>query len=152
MSAEAQKARETPAITIRQLLQLAGQNRVYTVRPSATVNDMAKVWKQHEIGALLVVGDEDNLMGIVTERDGAWKVLAEDRLPSSVRVGEIMTPLKEIISVSLEDDVMEVARLMKEHNYRFRHAPAVREEDIYEGIVSIKDLFDYILGLLEERK
>src|SRR3989344_3191011 len=124
MSAEAQKERETPAITIRQLLQLAGQNRVYTVRPSATVNDMAKVWKQHEIGALLVVGDEDNLMGIVTERDGAWKVLAEDRLPSSVRVGEIMTPLKEIISVSLEDDVMEVARLMKEHNYRFRHAPA----------------------------
>lgn len=152
MSAEKIKINETPVISVRELLQFVGQKRVFTTQPTVSVNEIAKVWREHKIGALLVVGDEDHLMGIVTERDGAWKVLAENRLPSDVKVGEIMTPLEQIVTVSVEDDILELARLFREHDFVFRHVPAVRNEDIYEGVASERDLFRYLLHLLEQSR
>ena len=92
----------------------------------------------------MVISDEDRMIGIVTERDFARKIIAESRNPEQVRVGQVMTPLSEIISVSVETDVRQCAKLMLAG--RFSHLPVVRNEDIPEGIVNMKDL----LLLLEQ--
>ncbi len=147
MSAEIKTIRidETPVVTIRELLDLVKQSRVYTVSPTENVHKMAQLWRDNKISALLVIGDEDHLMGIVTERDGAWKVLAEDRLPSSVKVGEIMTPIDKIVTASAEDDLLDLLDLFRENNFTFRHIPVVVDGDIYHGIVSERDIFHYFV-------
>ena len=99
---------------------------------------------KHKVDALLVISDEDRMIGIVTERDFARKIILKSKNPEQVRVGEIMTPLSQIISVSVETDVRQCAKLMLAG--RFSHLPVVRNEDIPEGIVNMKDL----LLLLEQ--
>ena len=99
---------------------------------------------KHKVDALLVISDEDRMIGIVTERDFARKIIAESRNPEQVRVGQVMTPLSEIISVSVETDVRQCAKLMLAG--RFRNLPVVRNGDIPEGIVSIRDLLLHFLG------
>lgn len=155
MLRESLRGQVTPDTTIGELLQLAEQQKVYTIQPTARVDEAARIWRDHNIGALLVVSDEDHLMGIVTERDGAFKILAENKVPSSVMVGEIMTPISKIISISLGDKALDVVKLFENHGFSFRHAPGVRDGDTYDGIVSEKDLVRYLLAitmdLLEEK-
>lgn len=97
---------------------------------------------EHNISALLVINDEDMMTGIVTERDFARKIILKSKNPEQTRVGEVMTPLSQIVSVSVETDVRECARLMLEGS--FRHLPVVRNGDIPEGIVSMRDLLHLI--------
>jgi CBS domain-containing protein len=91
--------------------------------------------KEKRIGAVSVKTD-DELVGILTERDILWKCELRDDL-SRVKVESIMTPVEDIVSVNPNVDLEECFNLMDVH--RIRHLP-VLEEGKLVGMISIRDL------------
>ena len=141
---ERRESSEKAISTVGELLQKVGQKEPYTIQPTFSVTEAARLMSEHNISALLVINDEDMMTGIVTERDLVRKIVLQGNNPEQTRVGEVMTPLSQIKSVSVETDVRECARLMLEGG--FRHSPVVRNKDVPEGIVSIRDLLLHFLG------
>jgi signal-transduction protein with cAMP-binding, CBS, and nucleotidyltransferase domain len=89
---------------------------------------------EKEVGALLVM-DEDRLVGIVTERDYARKVILEGKSSKDSSVAEVMT--KRVLCVEPERTVDECMALMTDK--RARHLPVVENKQVI-GVVSIGDL------------
>lgn len=123
---------------VRDVLKRKGDD-VYSIRPIDTVFDAISVMAQRKVGALLVMLDEQ-LVGIISERDYARKVILEDRNSKQTRVSEIMT--REVIRVTSTDRIEECVTLMKRHH--IRHLPVV-DEGIVVGVVSLRDLFTAII-------
>ncbi|SMH57974.1 CBS domain-containing protein [Azospirillum agricola] len=117
--------------------------RIHTVPASATVRTAAHVMKEHRIGALMVVEGE-RLIGIFTERDALFRVLAGGLDPDRTRVGEVMTA--EPTTVSPDQSVMHALHLM--HEGGFRHLP-VAERGMPAGMVSIRDALGVELSRFE---
>lgn len=143
------KIKKTPAITVRELLQFVGQSRVYTILATATVQEMAQVLREHNIGALVVTDAENHFMGAVSERDGV-KILAENKLASTVKVGEIMTPAENIVTASLDDNTLDLIKLYKDNSFRFRHIPTFVNGEA-DGMVSERDVFRHLVHLVLEQ-
>ncbi len=120
---------------------VAGQTPI-TIAKSATVLDAAKLMKQHNIGALLVV-DGTRLAGIFTERDSLFRVVAAARDPAATRIGDVMTAQPQTI----HPDEPFVAALVIMYKGRFRHLPVV-EFGRPLGIVSVRDALDDDLNAL----
>jgi CBS domain-containing protein len=91
--------------------------------------------KEKRIGAVSVKAD-DELVGILTERDILWKCELRDDL-SLKKVESIMTPVDDIVTVNPSVDLEECFNLMNVH--RIRHLPVV-EDDKLVGMLSIRDL------------
>jgi CBS domain-containing protein len=87
------------------------------------------------IGAVSIKSGEE-LVGILTERDMLWKCELRDDL-SQVKVEQVMTPAKDIVSVTTGVDLEECFNLMDVH--RVRHLPVVEEGNLV-GMLSIRDL------------
>ena len=113
---------------------------IWSVSPDDTVFDSLQLMADKEIGALLVM-DGDNLVGIVTERDYARKVILEGKSSESSSVAEIMT--KRVLCVSPERTVDECMALMTDK--RARHLPVLDHKRVV-GIVSIGDLVGSLIN------
>jgi CBS domain-containing protein len=125
--------------TVRQLLQ--GKPRApCTIGPDAPVFDALKLMAEKNIGALPVV-EGDRLVGIVSERDYARKVILLGKSSHDIPVSEIMTPRP--ICVQPANTTEECMALMTDR--RFRHLP-VTENDKLIGILSIGDLVKEIIS------
>ena len=124
--------------TIRQLLNRKGAH-IWSLSPDATVYEAVELLSQRGIGALLVV-DAGKVIGIVTERDYARKVILMGRSSRDTKVEEIMAT--DIVHVHPDHSVQECMELMTEK--RVRHLP-VLEEDKVLGIVSMGDLVKAII-------
>ncbi len=109
-------------------------NEVWSVKPDDTIFNSLKVMADKEVGALLVL-DGDKLVGIVTERDYARRVILEGKSSQSSSVSEIMT--SQVLCVSPKQTVDECMALMTDK--RARHLP-VLDDDKVVGVVSIGDL------------
>ena len=107
-----------------------------TARVGETVMDAVVRMDRLGIGALPVVNEKGNLVGIFTERDLLRRVVAKGLDPSRVRIEEVMTP--NPVTVRPEDSVEEARRLMA--RIKARHLPVVDERGRLVGIVSIKDI------------
>lgn len=118
---------------VRTILATKGTN-VITIRPEQTLKEVALLLAEHNIGALVVVDEVGQLVGIVSERD---IIQAAARLedPLSRPVREVMT--KEVVTGLPQDDLTAVADTMTEK--RFRHLPIVEHGELV-GIVSMKDI------------
>jgi CBS domain-containing protein len=121
---------------IRSLRSIVARQAPVTAPKSVTVLEAARMMKQHNIGALLVV-DGTRLVGNFTERDALFRVLAEGRNPQTTRLGEVMTSQPQTI----HPDEPFVAALRIMHKGRFRHLPVV-EFDRPLGMVSVRDALD----------
>jgi len=108
---------------------------VWTVGPDDTVFDALETMADHNIGALLVMEDDD-LVGILSERDYARKVKLLERGSKDTRVSEIMTT--EIRTVGSTSTVAECMELMTE--YRIRHLPVLDDDGRVAGVISIGDV------------
>lgn len=112
---------------------------VWSIRPVDTVFDAISMMADREVGALLVMID-DQLVGIISERDYARKVILEDKNSKQTRVSEIMT--RNVITVTSEDHIEDCVVLMKQHH--IRHLPVI-DAGIVAGVVSLRDLFTTII-------
>lgn len=112
---------------------------IWSVPSSATVYDAVALMAEKEIGALLVV-DEGRLVGVISERDYARKVILQGKHSKETPVHEIMTT--HLVTVSRQHSVDDCMRLMSDH--RIRHLP-VMEGDRLVGVVSIGDLVKAII-------
>jgi len=111
--------------------------RKLVVAPSHTsVSDAVRLMKHANVGAVLVV-DDGRLVGIFTERDAVYRVMALDRDPQATRLAEVMT--REPITVA-PDDAFGAALLLM-HENGFRHAP-VLEDGRLIGVVSARNALD----------
>jgi len=114
---------------------IAGQSPITAAR-TATVLDAALLMKRHSKGALLVV-DGTRLIGIFTERDVVFRVVAEGRDPASTWLAQVMTLHPQTIEPS--EPFVHALRIM--HKGGFRHLPVV-ENEWPVGVVSARDALD----------
>jgi CBS domain-containing protein len=124
--------------TVSQLLEAKG-TEVFSVAPGDSVLHAIEVMATRHVGALLVM-DRQALIGIVSERDYARKVILKSRSSHDTPVSDIMT--SPAVSVSPEDTVHHCMELMTEG--RFRHLP-VAEAGRVAGMLSIGDLVKAVM-------
>ncbi len=116
---------------------------VVTAPPNTTVRELVALLAEHNIGAVVVMGEESQIAGIVSERDVVRRLAADvDILDSAI--SEIMT--SEVRSVAPDESVHDLMRLMTEH--RIRHVPVVLDGSL-QGIISIGDVVKSRIGELE---
>jgi CBS domain-containing protein len=125
-------------LTVRQLLGLKGY-AVHTIQPGASVFEALEVMARHDVGALVVVDDGD-VIGLVSERDYARKVILRGRLSKDTPIREIMS--HDVVSVTSKETVPACMSLMTEH--RIRHLPVIENGQL-AGIISIGDVVKAII-------
>jgi CBS domain-containing protein len=119
--------------TVKDILNDKGR-AVWSVKPTNTVLEALGAMAEHDIGAVLVM-DADKLVGLLSERDYARKVVLAGRSSKDSQVKDVMTA--HVVCVSPERSVDECMALMT--NKRLRHLPVVDHKRVI-GIVSIGDL------------
>ncbi|CAD1794089.1 CBS domain-containing protein [Xanthomonas arboricola pv. juglandis] len=124
--------------TVRQLLGTK-QVEVFAVAADAAVIEAIRMMAEKGIGAVLVM-DGPRLVGIVSERDYARKVVLRDRASSTTSVAEIMST--QVVTVSPSDTVERCMQLMTDG--RFRHLP-VLDGGRVQGVISIGDLVKAVI-------
>lgn len=126
-------------VSVRQLLNRKG-TEVLSISPQATVRDALTLMAKREVGALLVM-EGGELLGIISERDYARKVILMGRTSKDTRVGEIMST--DPTTVSLEQTVTDCMELMTEG--RIRHLPVVDAGRVV-GVISIGDVVKAVIS------
>ncbi len=128
---------------VQHLLEAKGRE-IISIRPDASVLDAIKLMADKGIGSL-VVTDNGDLKGIVTERDYARKVIIKGRASDTTPVADIMTV--DVITASSQQTVNECMAIMTE--IRCRHLPVVDDGELV-GLISIGDLVQAIIADQQE--
>ena len=129
---------------VKHLLEAKGRN-VISIAPDASVFEAIKVMADKSIGSLVVLGENGDLAGIVTERDYARKVIVKGRSSKDTRVAEIMTT--DVLTASCDHTVNACMEIMTER--KIRHLPVV-EDGRVTAMVSIGDLVQAIIADQQE--
>ena len=123
---------------VRHLLE-AKAPEIFAIGPDAPVIDAVRLMAEKHIGALLVM-EGPRLVGIVSERDYARKVVLQGRASSNTPVREIMTA--EVIHVGPDDTTDHCMQVVTDR--RIRHLPVMRGDEVI-GVVSIGDLVKAVI-------
>ena len=107
-----------------------------TLTANASVRDAAIMMRARHIGSVLILGADDRLAGIFTERDLLCRVVAERKDPDKTKLGAVMTAKPE--TVSPHTTAIDALRRMQEGG--FRHLPVVKDGKPI-AIVSRRDFF-----------
>lgn len=124
---------------VKQLLEAKGHD-VLSIDPDASVLDAVKLMAEKGVGALTVM-EGSALVGIITERDYARKIILKGRSSDTTTVREVMTP--EIITTSAGESVEKCMNVMTDS--RIRHLPVV-DDGVLTGIISIGDLVKAVIA------
>lgn len=119
-------------------------NNIFSVEPGITVYEAVKVMGEKNIGALLVM-ENDQLKGILSERDYARKIVLKNRQSRNTLVSEIMT--EKVITVASTDSIEHCMSTMSEN--KIRHLP-VTDNGKVTGIISIGDVVTAIIQMQQE--
>ena len=125
--------------SIRQILEQKG-NDVWVTSPEASVYEALSLLAKKNVGALLVIKNQE-LVGIVSERDYARKVALLGKASVKTPVSEIMTT--QVFSITPQNTTEEAMALMTDK--RIRHLPVIEEGKIV-GVISIGDLVKSIIA------
>lgn len=123
---------------VRHLLETKAPE-IFSIAPSAPVIDAVRLMAEKHIGALLVM-DDGRMVGILSERDYARKIVLQGRSSAATPVHDIMTA--DVISVGLEDTAEHCMQVVT--NRRIRHLPVVQGDQVF-GVVSIGDLVKAVI-------
>ena len=127
---------------VKDILETKGRD-VWYIEPGALVYDAMKLMADKGIGALLVM-EERRLVGIISERDYARKIILQGRSSRSTNVQEIMT--SRVVYTEPEQNIEECMALMTEK--RIRHLPVMEGGQVC-GVISIGDL---VKAIIREQK
>lgn len=127
--------------SVAQVLKSKPDQVVFTIAASDSVYDAIRLMAEKQIGALVVTDGHEAIVGIVTERDYARKVVLMDRSSKTTTVREIMSP--HVRFVQPDQTTYDCMALMTER--RMRHLP-VLDEGRLVGMVSIGDLVKDIIA------
>ena len=127
------------AETVASILKKKG-DAIWSVQPTATVYEAIALMAEKSVGALLVVSD-GKLVGIISERDYARKVVLQRRSSSDTLVREIMTG--SVVTVTPDHSVENCMKMITEH--RVRHLPVLAGDQLV-GVISIGDLVNAIIS------
>ncbi|MDH4382433.1 MAG: CBS domain-containing protein [Gammaproteobacteria bacterium] len=125
--------------TVQQLLAMKGRH-VHSIGPQAVVYDAVAQMATHGVGALLVM-DEEQILGVVSERDYARKIVLRGRSSHATEVREIMS--SPVITGRPSLSIEEAMAIMSQR--RIRHLPIVDEGRLC-GLVSVGDLVKAIIA------
>ena len=120
------------------------ESNIYSVTGGISVYDAIKVMGEKNIGALLVMED-GKLMGILSERDYARKVVLKGKLSKDTLVKEIMT--EQVITVTNDDSLEKCMELMSEKH--IRHLPILQNGTVM-GMISIGDVVNAVIASQKE--
>ena len=111
------------------------QREPYSLRASASVLEAAEFMSQRHIGAVCVLDEEGNLMGVFSERDLLNRVVVLRSDPATMKLGDVTSPLRAVISCD-ETPHQALERMEKIGS---RHLPVV-DGDKWVGMLSMRDL------------
>ena len=123
---------------VSQILQLKG-SQTWTITPNSTVYDALTLMAEKDIGALLVV-ENDEVVGIFSERDYSRKIILHGKSSIDTEVQEIMT--SEVLCISPDQSVTKCMALMTDK--RIRHIPVLDDGRLL-GVISIGDVVKAII-------
>ncbi len=118
----------------RSIRNMIARQEILTAPADSTIAVVARLMKKSGVGAVMVIGNDGRLIGIFTERDALFRVLAEGRDPKTTRLAQVMTAHPKTISA---DRPFGHAQLMM-YDSGFRHVP-VGENGKPIGMVSARD-------------
>ena len=128
--------------TVRQILEAKSVDHVaavHAIPPEAPVLDAIRLMAERHVGAVLVMAGP-RLVGILSERDYARKVVLQGRSSSSTPVADIMTA--EVVTTRPDDTSDHCMQVMTDR--RIRHLPVVEGDDVI-GVISIGDLVKAVI-------
>jgi CBS domain-containing protein len=126
-------------MSVEKILQNKGKY-VFSITSTGTVFEALTTMCEKNIGALLVI-DEDKLVGILSEKDYARKIILKGKTSHDTLVEEIMT--RNPITVLPEDKIDKCMALMSENH--IRHLPVVKDNAVL-GMISIGDVVTQIIN------
>jgi CBS domain-containing protein len=126
-------------ITVKDMLDQKG-HKAWTIGPGAKVLEALDLMAKKGIGALIVVDQDEEVIGIISERDYARKIILMGRQSQDTPVKDIMT--KEVYGVHFETTAEECMALMTDKH--IRHLPACKDGKL-AGVISIGDVVKAIM-------
>jgi CBS domain-containing protein len=106
-----------------------------TIDAGKSVAYAAKMMRDEDVGLAPIVED-DKLVGMLTDRDIAIRVVAEGRNPNQVTVGQVAS--KQVVTIDPQQDLVEALRIMAKH--QVRRLPVVKEDGRLVGVVAQADV------------
>ncbi len=125
---------------VKKLLEMKRKG-FWTVTPETCAFEALQIMAENNVGALLVVGEERNLLGIFTERDYSRKVVLKGRSSKDTPVADLMT--ESVYWVTPDDPIEDCMSIMNDK--KVRHLP-VLDRGRLVGLVSIRDVVNVIIS------
>lgn len=125
--------------TVRDILQTKGEV-VWTTQPASSVYDAIRVMGEKNVGALVVV-ENGEVVGVLSERDYSRKVVLQGRTSRDTVVDEILS--RPAVTVRRKDTIEKCMQLMT--SQRIRHLPVVSEDNRPIGLISMGDLVNWVM-------
>jgi len=125
--------------TVKRLLEKK-ENNIYKVSPDTTVFDALSLMAEEDVGVLLVTENEA-LVGIFSERDYARKLALEGKDSKETKISELMST--DVLCISLDKTMQECMALMS--NKHIRHLPVIDEEKVI-GLISMRDVVTEVIS------
>ncbi|MGE5443357.1 MAG: cyclic nucleotide-binding/CBS domain-containing protein [Ignavibacteriales bacterium] len=116
------------------------KTRVITVSPLTPISEAALLMKNEDIGALVIVNNEENPIDIITDRDIIVSVVANRENPEEILVEDVMTKKlgsRKLIVVGEDTDVFDILKILSKNS--IRRVPVTRRGKLV-GIVSVDDI------------
>lgn len=121
-------------------------NVVYSISDTSRLKDAVKRFNEKRVGALMVVNEEEEIQGIVTERDILKKLAKTEGEVKDMNVKFLMTPRERLIVGTPDDEIEYLMKVMTTN--RIRHIPIVGGENECKllGVISIGDIVKILLS------
>lgn len=113
------------------------KERLLTATPKTSVNEASRMMARHKVSAVVVVGDGEAVLGVFTERDAVWRVIAKDKDPHATLLEQVMTA--QPVTVDPDKTFGHALSLM--HERGIRHVPVV-EDGRAVGMMTARDALD----------